>query len=79
MSPAVRAVIAYLMGSFWICVECAEAHYQEERSLEASVAKGWLCPAYEGETFGVYQYNCDHPGCGKVIQAKITSQGDGLG
>lgn len=60
-----RRIIAYLMGSFWLCVPCVEAHYR------SSMAEGMLSPAYEGDTFSVYAYHCDHPGCPTVIQAQL--------
>ena len=50
-------IIAYLLGSFWLCPE----HGPEYPDADEQ---------YEGSTMPCYEYHCDHPGCGKLIAAK---------
>jgi hypothetical protein len=50
-------VIAYLMGSFWLCTVHGPQYPEADEQ-------------YEGSTMPYYEYRCDHPGCGKLIAAK---------
>ena len=46
-----RKILAYTVGSYWYC----PTHGRELPNAEA---------VYEGNTFAVYEYRCDEPGCG---------------
>lgn len=47
-------IIAYTLGSFWFCAECAGKVEQETE------------PVPENLTFGCYWYHCD--GCGTLLK-----------